>query len=246
MFTIYQIGRPNFTFLSLHYCRYSSRRNSKYEKEDWHWTQKQTLLPRVIFISAITQHFNSFKTGQPTILAGQLLHHRGLTPLQHTGESVTQLKEQAQTEPSRLPRAALGAVRIHTRSKPCLCSPQTHMSISTPSKQRLQPIAPLLPVPVLTRRGAGQLLGLVISHTASHEDILSFKSCGDYCSLPSSASSWLSGDRLACTPDLLEECSRTPPTPTIPRPQGVVLDKKPAPPSHTPELPLHIDISANL
>lgn len=35
-------------------------------------------------------------------------------------------------------------------------------------------------------RGCAALRTLVISHTASNEDILSFKSCGDCCSLPSS------------------------------------------------------------
>lgn len=82
-------------------------------------------------------------------------------------------------------------------------------------------------------RGCAALRTLVISHTASNEDILSFKSCGDYCSLPSSASSWLSGDCLACTPDPLEECCRTPPTSTLPPAQGVVLDKKTTSPTES-------------
>ena len=84
---------------------------------------------------------------------------------------------------------------------------------TSPTQSKLQPISKLLPVPAVTRKGAGQQPFLNTGDKPQllpNKNILSFKSLSpaekDARFHPLN-SSLLSGDGPACTPDPLEGCS---------------------------------------
>lgn len=132
---------------------------------------------------------------------------------------------------------APGAVSTPTRSKPCHCSPQAHVNISTHSKPQLEPGLQTPPHAHMTRRGLcnsqnfrdkphcfqlrtfSPLNPLGPAETAAH--LLPLAPAG-------------SRDSLACRPGPFEECSVTPPLRS--RPEHKASQPQPG---ITPELPLH-------
>lgn len=132
----------------LHYCCYSSKRNRKYEREDWHPDIKPSIAPQNhLLFQQKCSIFNNLKTGWQTILCWV----RPDSAPAHRVRTVTQLQKQAQTEHSHLPHATCFLSSIYTRSELCHCSPQTHVNISTQNANR---ISKLFPMPILIRTGA--------------------------------------------------------------------------------------------
>lgn len=86
----------------LHYCCYGSKRNRKYEREDWHPDIKPSIAPQNhLLFQQKCSIFDNLTTGWQTILCWV----RPDSAPAHRVRTVTQLQKQTQTEHSHLPHA---------------------------------------------------------------------------------------------------------------------------------------------